>query len=205
VSPFVLRIVFSIFYQVVQQKRQSQPSSAQEAGGKYGQTSEVLFNEALHLLLLALQWRTNDTHGRATDMSDASKHRRSTLRAAAINDLQFSARSEDLALNLCQQFVIGDAGEEEHAKSDDAQEKGKEKEDMEVVAAEGATAIEPESILRFLVELAEEGEGLFDEHRDVLQTILTLAAKCDDSGETTCFLQELRYAQFRVLMRIWYM
>ncbi len=207
-SPFVLRIVFSVLYQVVQQKRQStKPAPSAASGNKYGQTSEVLFNESLHLLLLALQWRTAGGHGRQRQgeevvMGEAGEHRRPLpLRAADMFDLQFSVRPEDLALNLCRQFVIGgrpDADKEE--KQEETKEKGKEKEKgeegMEVVD-ESTVSDEPESILRFLVELAEEGEGLFDEQHDALQTVLALAEQCDDSGEATRLLHELRYFAFR--------
>jgi hypothetical protein len=137
-SPFVLRIVFSVLYQVVQQKRQStKPAPSAASGNKYGQTSEVLFNESLHLLLLALQWRTTaggGAHGRQRQgeevvMGEASEHRRPTPRAVDMFDLQFSARPEDLALNLCRQFVIGGRrrGQGREAGRNEGERKGKRK------------------------------------------------------------------------------
>jgi hypothetical protein len=105
--------------------------------------------------------------------------------------------------------VAGDADKEE--KQEETKEKGKEKEKekgeegMEVVVdkpAEPTVSDEPESILRFLVELAEEGEGLFDEQHDALQAILALAEKCDDSGEATRLLHELRYFAFRLPLNV---
>jgi len=182
-SPMVLRIIFSILYQVVENKRQ--PKGSTSGGLKYGQASEMLFNEALCLLLLALQWRrshdeavSSDRSSRDEAMLDADEHQTAT-RVENMLDLQFSPRKEDLMLNLCRPFVI---------VCSPADAKGKERE------GEPASGFGCETILGFVAELADEGEIQFAEQHHAFLSILDLAQKCDDRGEASRLLHALRYS-----------
>lgn len=193
-SPLVLSIIFSNLYQVVQQKRSRATSQAAEGASstKFGSISETLFNESLHLLLLALEWKASDLEQHATDDTSDMSIESEPRQVVSVFELKFSASKADLIFNICTSFTIP----QPTAESED---KGKERMDLDDANAQKADGEEGEdlgeSILRFVVELAEDAGDQFEEQQHALNSIIALVERCDTKGTAKHLLQALRYVQ----------
>ncbi len=172
-SPIVLRVIFSVFLQISQEIRKDTTTTppTDTSKLKFGHLSETLFNECIHLLLLALEWKCSDVSEVLTqDIKSTALELKSTgnkiHRASSVFDLDFAADRHNLVENICQKFVVKQS-------------------------REGRTEEHEESLLELVLKLQDYNK--LGEQTDALKRVCTLIAQCDASGVAKIRIDEYMY------------